>query len=241
MTTTAATRMMAGDRGIGVVALDLDGTIMPATEIVDQCVLDRLASVRKSGVKVILATGRCLFDLEKLIDVTIFDALVLENGALLIAGGKTTSLAPAGWDSVRQRMLELFITNSKEQVIVALKREMEDQVRPYLDGGIRMEFNKASLMLVPANVSKGAGILAALRELDLEHATVMCLGDGENDLEMFRVCHVRVAVRNSVEVLKEQADFVTTEDNGKGVSEAIDKYILDSRENSRNRSVPNET
>jgi hydroxymethylpyrimidine pyrophosphatase-like HAD family hydrolase len=138
-------------------------------------------------------------------------------------------------------MLELFITNSREQVIVALKREMEDQVRPYLDSGIRMEFNKASLMLVPANVSKGAGILAALRELRLEHETVMCLGDGENDLEMFRVCHVRVAVRNSVEVLKEQADYITTEDNGKGVTEAIDRYILDSRETSTTRSGPNET
>jgi hydroxymethylpyrimidine pyrophosphatase-like HAD family hydrolase len=69
----------------------------------------------------------------------------------------------------------------------------------------------------------------------------MCLGDGENDLEMFRVCHVRVAVRNSVEVLKEQADYITTEDNGKGVTEAIDRYILDSRETSTTRSGPNET
>src|SRR5438445_652102 len=98
---------MLSEKPIGVVALDLDGTIMPADEIIDMGVLERLSTLRQRGIKLILVTGRCIFD-----------------------------------------------------------------------------------------------------------------------LEMFRVCHLRVAVRNAVEMLKEQADYVTKEDDGKGVSEAIDKFLL---------------
>ena len=45
----------------------------------------------------------------------------------------------------------------------------------------------------------------------------VAVGDGENDIALFAVAGVSVAVANAVDVLKARADVVLTEPNGKGI------------------------
>ena len=61
------------------------------------------------------------------------------------------------------------------------------------------------------------GSRSALRAIgELPGATV-AVGDGENDVALFAVAGVSVAVANAVDVLKARADVVLTRPNGKGV------------------------
>ena len=72
-------------------------------------------------------------------------------------------------------------------------------------------------MVIPPGVNKRTGFEAALRTLgELPSATV-AVGDGENDIPLFAVAGVSVAVANAVDALKARADVVLTEPNGKGI------------------------
>lgn len=210
---------------ISALAVDFDGTIRSPGGGVSGDLLAQLASLRRTGVKVILVTGRALFDLKALVDVGVFDSVVVENGAIVIVGDERRSLAPTEWEAQRESLLGLFGSTGHEEVIVSLRREAETQVRELLKGTVRIELNKEAMMLVPWNVTKASGLLAALDWLKVDAKNVMAIGDAENDISMLRVGAVRVAVKNAVPALKLEADYVTTEEDGKGVSEAIAKFL----------------
>lgn len=219
---------MAENSPVEVLAVDLDGTIYSGARPVDPELLQLLRVVRGAGVKLVLVTGRCLQELGKLIDAALFDAVVAENGAILVADGKEVILAPPGWNSVRRRLLGRFKAG-KEQVIISLGRDRKNDVRRYLGASAKLEFNKDRLMIMPTNVDKGSGLLAALNALNANHGRLMCIGDGENDLAMFKVADLKVAVGDSSATLKREADYVTRKNDGKGVLEAIKTFISDQR------------
>jgi len=210
---------------ISALAVDFDGTIRSPGGAVSDDLLGQLASLRRNGIKVILVTGRALHDLKMLVDVSVFDSVVVENGAVMVNGDEKRNLASKEWGDQRVRLLKLFGTTGHEEVIVSLRREVEPQVRELLHDAVRIELNKEAMMLVPWNVTKGSGLLAALDWLKVDPRNAMVIGDAENDISMLRVGAVKVAVKNAVPALKSEADYVTAEEDGKGVSEAIAKFL----------------
>jgi hydroxymethylpyrimidine pyrophosphatase-like HAD family hydrolase len=209
---------------VAAIALDFDGTIRSAGGAVPDDLIAQLQGLRRLGTKLVIVTGRSLFDLRALIDIDIFDALVVENGAIVVVGGKRRVLSPRGWQATRRRLLELFPSTGHEEVIVGLRREMEPEVRTAIGSAVKIEYNKEAMMLLPPEVSKGAGLKAALKELRIEPERTMAIGDGENDVSMLMVAGIAVAVRNAVPQLMQVADYVTADESGKGVSEAIQRY-----------------
>ena len=77
--------------------------------------------------------------------------------------------------------------------------------------------NRDSAMVMPPGISKRTGIEAALRALGETPAATVAVGDGENDVALFAVAGVSVAVANAVDALKARADVVLSEPNGKGI------------------------
>ncbi len=62
--------------------------------------------------------------------------------------------------------------------------------------------NRDSAMVLPHGISKRTGIEAALRALGETPAATVAVGDGENDVALFAVAGVSVAVANAVDLLK---------------------------------------
>ena len=224
--------MSRPDFRISMLALDFDGTIHTKGRDVDVRLLQDLESLRLRGVKVSLVTGRCEHDLKEMIDLSLFDAVVLENGAIAIVGGRRMNLYPPAWMEVKQRLTRLFGAGC-EEAIISLPREMEKEILPHLDNTSRLEFNNDRIMILPSGISKESGLRVLLKELKQPREQLMCVGDAENDLAMFKVAALKVAVQNSVQALKLQADFVTKAKAGKGVSEAISRFIVRRDDGSR--------
>ncbi|RYB94162.1 HAD family phosphatase [Nocardioides oleivorans] len=63
--------------------------------------------------------------------------------------------------------------------------------------------------LSPVGVSKASGLEHVCRELGLGASDVLAIGDGRNDIEMLRWAGRGVAMGQSVDAVKEAADFVT--------------------------------
>jgi Cof subfamily protein (haloacid dehalogenase superfamily) len=74
--------------------------------------------------------------------------------------------------------------------------------------------------------TKGTALLAILDELGISPREVAVFGDSPNDLSMFEVAGLKVAVKNSYPEILEAADIITDENYNSGLGKAIYKYIL---------------
>jgi hypothetical protein len=220
----AVSNIPATDVKVKAVAMDFDGTIRFSGVPPAPSLLDQFASLRRSGVKVLIVTGRARIELDRLVDVDLFDAVVLENGAILLVKGEETDLAPPEWTSKREGLNRVFPTIGHERVIISLRRDKEPEIKALLGDSVDLQFNKDNVMILPPGVDKGSGLRAALKVLGVPPQNTMSIGDGENDIPLLLAAGIKVAVNNAVASLKEVADYVTEEDAGMGVSEAISRY-----------------
>lgn len=85
------------------------------------------------------------------------------------------------------------------------------------------------LELLPEGASKGAGVQWLLDRLGVDRERCMALGDGENDVEMLKICGLGVAVGNAGAAAKSVADVVVNSNDEDGVAQAIEKYVLQPR------------
>jgi hydroxymethylpyrimidine pyrophosphatase-like HAD family hydrolase len=95
------------------------------------------------------------------------------------------------------------------------------QVIKDLGVGYNVIFNKGAVMLLPAGVDKSLGLKSALAALQLDARFIIGVGDAENDHAFLQLCGLSVAVSNAIPALKAEADFVTSADRGRGVTELL--------------------
>lgn len=214
-------------------ACDYDGTLAK-DGVVSPQTIDALERVGASGRKLILITGRLLGDLQKAFPrLDLFIYVVAENGALLYNPADSTEklLGEAPPRQFIQALQERGVTPlSTGRVIVASLRPNEKTIVDVI-GKLGLErqviFNKGAVMVLPAGVNKGTGLVAALQELKFSAHNVVGVGDAENDLSFLSLCECSVAVANALPSLKEQADYTTKADHGDGVTELIEQLLAD--------------
>jgi hydroxymethylpyrimidine pyrophosphatase-like HAD family hydrolase len=204
-----------------------DGRLAPVTR-------DALARLRRSGCKVILVTGRELTDLKRVCpELTLFDRVVTENGAVLVdpIPGTERLLAqgapPELFAQLRARGLSFLY---RGQVIVATTEDNETALRDSLLAvGLdwRLIFNKGAVMALPAGVDKALGLRAALEEVGVDPQRTVGVGDAENDVPLLEACGLGVAVAGATDSLKAIAHRVMPSDHGAGVVELIDCWLAD--------------
>lgn len=77
-----------------------------------------------------------------------------------------------------------------------------------------------------SNVSKGNSVSTLSSYLNIPQEQILAIGDNINDISMFNVANIGVAVNNSYDEVKVAADFVTENSAGDGgFAEAIYKFI----------------
>lgn len=81
--------------------------------------------------------------------------------------------------------------------------------------------------IMKKGANKKNGILTLANYLGIKQEEIIVIGDGTNDIPMFKVAGLRVAMENADECLKQDADYITGNNNKSGVAEAIKKFIFD--------------
>lgn len=222
-------------------ATDYDGTVAHEG-VMDGATITALERLKRSGRKIVLATGRVL---PELVDhcprLDLFDLAVIENGAVVYdpATGGTRMLAvappPAFAAELAARGVDPVGTG---QVIVATFQPHQDVVqRTIHDLGLSLEviFNKDAVMVLPRGVDKATGLAAALEMLGVAPRSAVGVGDAENDLSMLRLCGLGAAVANSLPGVKSAADLVLAGARGQGVIELIDRMLAGTLESRRQK------
>jgi hydroxymethylpyrimidine pyrophosphatase-like HAD family hydrolase len=228
-------------------ATDYDGTLAQDGHVARET-LAALLRLRESGRKLILVTGRELHELQSVFpELTIFDVVVAENGALLYwpAEDREEILGeppPVAFISeMTRREIKPF---SVGRVIFATWRPHEGVVLETLQSlglGYHIIFNKRAVMVLPDGVNKATGLARALARLEITPGHVVAIGDAENDHAFLDHCGVAVAVDNALPALKDHCDLVTAGDHGRGVIELIDRLLSDDLSNLGTRRPRAET
>ncbi|MBR2759548.1 MAG: Cof-type HAD-IIB family hydrolase [Solobacterium sp.] len=82
-------------------------------------------------------------------------------------------------------------------------------------------WNKTGIDIISKSGGKAAGIEMFIDEYHLRRGQTIAFGDGQNDIDMIRYAGIGVAMGNGVEALKSAADYVTTDIDDNGISNAL--------------------
>lgn len=88
-------------------------------------------------------------------------------------------------------------------------------------------FNNMELM--PKGVNKGTGVAELAEALGFVPSEVMCIGDNENDLDMFAYAGESYAMDNASDLVKAAAKHITLSVNDGGVGVAIEEILGNNR------------
>ncbi|HEV2238661.1 MAG TPA: HAD family hydrolase [Ktedonobacterales bacterium] len=88
-------------------------------------------------------------------------------------------------------------------------------------------YGAAELTVLPAGASKGAALAEISQRFGVSLDQVLALGDGVNDISMFRVAGLSVAMGNAAPGLLRVAHATTASNGEDGAALAIEHYILD--------------
>ena len=215
---------------IRAVALDADGTLtdgdrLSATAIAE---VDR---VRDDGLVVVLVTGRIATELDAAFPGLRehFDAVVAENGAVLLLDGDVHDLTSPVDDALASALSERAVDFRRGRILLAGESANAEAVFSAVGAlGLDCQIvrNRGELMVLPAGVSKGSGLLAALGELGVSAHNALAVGDAENDLALLQAAEIGVAVGNAVPSLRAHADLVLEKPGGAGVAALLAGPVL---------------
>jgi hydroxymethylpyrimidine pyrophosphatase-like HAD family hydrolase len=181
-------------------ALDYDGTIA-TNGVFNPAVRTAIGEVRQRGVAVVLVTGRRLLDLRRVAgDLTCFDVIVAENGAVLEfpSSGRLLLLghapSPTFTQELSRRRIDFVAGESVIEADGAHAPAILEVIRA-LEQPLILAFNRSRLMVLPQAVAKSTGLRQALFALRVSIHNTVGIGDAENDHDLLDACEVGVAVR----------------------------------------------
>ena len=105
--------------------------------------------------------------------------------------------------------------------------ELEAQTQKALKGRATVARSQTYYLDVTApDANKGHGVTALAKALGVPLEQTAVIGDGQNDVYMFKVAGLSIAVDNASDEVKKAADHVTASNVDDGVAQAIDRYVL---------------
>lgn len=120
---------------------------------------------------------------------------------------------------------QILATNDDEK---ARAEELSQKMAPYckMSWSFDPSNNTYFINAVSRSVSKGESLCNVADYLGIDLSQVAAIGDSFNDLPVFEVAGLSVAMGNAPDSLKELADWVAPPVEKDGVAVAIEKFIL---------------
>jgi Cof subfamily protein (haloacid dehalogenase superfamily) len=127
------------------------------------------------------------------------------------------------FDDLVDRIDKIVAVSDDEPRLAAL----EAQTQVALKGRATVARSQTYYLDVTApDANKGHGVTELARALGVPLEQTAVIGDGQNDVYMFKVAGLSIAVDNASDEVKTAADHVTASNMNDGVAKAIDRYVL---------------
>ena len=117
-----------------------------------------------------------------------------------------------------------ILLNGPNDVLI----KVQDELKPKLKGKMNIFFSSPNYLEFTAEgTTKGEAMAELAQKLGVDIKDTIAMGDSFNDVSMIQTAGLGVAVRNAVQPLKDEADYITRNTNDESaVAEVINRYIL---------------
>lgn len=123
-----------------------------------------------------------------------------------------------------------------ESILKECRKEIEDNI-PNIEMSLvskyklkkkedEQEYVTYYIDVMKKGSTKKKAILKLADHLGIKQEEIIVMGDGGNDIPMFEVAGLKVAMGNAREELRQKADYITDDNNSSGVAKAIKKFIF---------------
>lgn len=119
-----------------------------------------------------------------------------------------------------------FYKNKDIYQALIFAREDKRWHLPDVDDVTFIRWHESSLDIVPKGGSKAEGIKQMIDRLGFAMEDVVAFGDGMNDIEMLQEAGIGIAMGNACQVVKDHADFVTTNVEKDGIVNGLKEIGL---------------
>jgi phosphoglycolate phosphatase (TIGR01487 family) len=215
-------------------AVDIDGTITDSKSRLEFDAVSEIRRLEENGYPVILTSGRSFYSVAPAaMYIGTCGIVVAENGATIGKHSDITSIlgdkrkALKGLKILKRKLadqVKLLPTLPRFSDIV-LDRTFDVKVGNEIlkEAGLDVHLLDSGFAyhLINGKVDKGVGLKKAAELLNVDYREIVVIGDGLNDIDMFKVASYSIALANAPKELKEIADYVTSESYGKGFCEAV--------------------
>lgn len=220
---------------VKALAVDVDGTLTDRQLLLDLEAVSVLRQLEAEGIKIIITTGRNFSITRALVGyLGTCGLMVSENGGVVGVYPKTRIVL--GDPSRSKQGLEVLKTELGEESISLLDapcRLVDIVLEPRFDLKLandilarkevkaRVLYSGVAYHILDSDTNKGRGLKEICKIGGFELNSVVAVGDNYNDIEMLEAAGYGIAVANAPDELKGKADFVCSNEFGKGFVEAV--------------------
>jgi Cof subfamily protein (haloacid dehalogenase superfamily) len=128
-----------------------------------------------------------------------------------------------GYEShLTEYLPKLTVVGKPELVAIA-----EERVMGELGDRVSASRSKPRFLDVTAHgIHKGSVVMRLSELLQIPQASIAVIGDGPNDVEMFRQASVAIAMGQAVDSVRAEAKYLTSSNDDEGWSKGIENYVL---------------
>jgi phosphoglycolate phosphatase (TIGR01487 family) len=220
-------------------AIDIDGTLTEnGGGIIHLPAVQNLRTLEKLGYRIIYVTGRSSVEAYILSVFTGTTKIAVgENGGVvtisptehIILGNKAECIN--GYRMLSKKLENVKLKNVFDRMTeVVLERtfniELGKQILQDTNMGVELTDSKYSFHINNMGINKASGLAKALDILKIKPSETVTIGDSETDIPLFQFCAFSIALNHADEDVKSKANYVVSQNSGKGLVEALDYIAL---------------
>jgi phosphoglycolate phosphatase len=220
-------------------AIDIDGTLTEnGGGIIHLPAVQNLRTLEKLGYRIIYVTGRSSVEAYILSVFTGTTKIAVgENGGVvtlspsehIILGNKEECIK--GYRILTRKLENVKLKNVFDRMTeVVLERtfniELGKQILQEDNLGVELHDSKYSFHINNIGINKARGLAKALDILKIKPSETVTIGDSETDIPLFQFCAFSIALNHADEIVKSKANYVVSQNSGKGLVEALDYIAL---------------
>ena len=220
-------------------AIDIDGTLTEnGGGIIHLPAVQNLRTLEKLGYRIIYVTGRSSVEAYILSVFTGTTKIAVgENGGVvtlspsehIILGNKEECIK--GYRILTRKLENVKLKNVFDRMTeVVLERtfniELGKQILQEDNPGVELHDSQYSFHINNRGINKATGLAKALDILKIKPSETVTIGDSETDIPLFQFCAFGIALNHADDIVKSKANYVVSQNSGKGLVEALDYIAL---------------
>ena len=237
-----------------VIVLDLDGTLTNSKKEITPPTRDALIEIQQNGKKVVLASGRPINGVAPLAEelyLKEYGGFMLSfNGARITRCSDNAiiynKVIPQEvirpiYEAVKEYPGLDLISYTDKVILSGIKSneytekeaainsmDLMPKLQKQYHGLLNIYRSEPFFLeIMPQNIDKAHSLQKLLNSIGLTADSMICCGDGFNDLSMIEYAGLGVAMENAQPVVKESADFITKSNDEDGILHVVNLYMRD--------------